>query len=65
MKPEFAKILIEELENKKVFTSNYDMVCDVCGGEIAEGDDFIFMGAKQKVCNECQGNITTALEAFV
>ena len=64
MKPDFAKILIEELENKKVFTASFDGECGVCSGDISEGEDFIFMGVKQKVCNECQGNMITALEAY-
>lgn len=59
---EIWKVLKEDIENKKPFTSAYDMDCYVCSNEIMEGDEFFFMGAKRKVCNNCLGDMIDAVE---
>jgi len=59
---EIKQILLDELENKKSYDAKWETVCDSCGDDIQEEDSFIFMGDKQKICNECQGHVTEFLE---
>jgi hypothetical protein len=55
-------ILIEEIEYKKVFAASWDTRCDECGKDILEGEDFVFMGSKKKICEDCRGDIISFLE---
>lgn len=62
MKPEFARVLLEDMNNKKVFTAKYHAVCDCCGELIEDEEDLYFYGSKQKLCGECYGGILEELE---
>jgi hypothetical protein len=56
------ELLAQELANKKSYAAHRDTFCDICAEDIPEGEDFIFMGEKKKICNVCFGEITTFLE---
>lgn len=55
-------ILLEELENKKSFTANWQTECSVGGEDIEEGDTFYFMGEKKKVCQNCFAELQEEVE---
>lgn len=57
-----AKLLIEELENKKLYEANWGTECDCCDGDIQQGDKFVFMGDKKKVCIDCVADMQDDLE---
>lgn len=59
---EIKQMLLEEIENKKSYPANYDTQCDFCTKPISGGEEFIFMGSKQKVCDECIQDIIDFLE---
>lgn len=65
MTKEIAEILLLEWENKKVFTADWDATCHKCEGDIQKGDGFVFYGQKQKLCNDCQAEVTETLEYLV
>lgn len=56
-------ILYIEMENKKWYQAQWRTFCGECGGDIDEGDDYVYLGEKgHKVCSECFGDITNYLE---
>jgi hypothetical protein len=55
-------LLLEEFEMKKKFNATWAGTCDFCAGDIDEGQEFIFMGNKNKVCDDCQMQIIAFLE---
>lgn len=59
---EIKALLLEELENKKEFNALYDTFCDVKRCVIYEGDTFIFLGNRQKVCDDCFRDIISFVE---
>ncbi len=59
---ELKEILIEELENKKIFNANRDTYCDVNGEDILQDDEFVFMGNKQKMCRQCLDDLQELVE---
>ena len=59
----FKKILLEELEYKKRFNSNWPTICDICTLDIEEQDEFVFMGDKRKMCVDCIDELESILEA--
>lgn len=58
-------ILFEEMQNKKIFNAAWNTACDICGNEINnnDGDSFIFMGNKKKICVECEEAINLYLQS--
>lgn len=56
-------VLMEELDNKKSFTANWDTECEICNQDIMEGDDFYFFGEKRKVCSNCHNEMGDQIEA--
>lgn len=63
MKPlEIKKLLLYEIENKKGYQATWKGYCDGCKGLIDEGEEFMFMGDKRKICTECQADIISFLE---
>jgi hypothetical protein len=54
------RLLINEIEQKKILRSYKDIECDECGSPINEGDDFIFV-ASEKVCSSCKDEILDRL----
>ncbi len=62
MKPDkIKKLLSAELENKKGYPAHRDTFCGNCGGDINEGEDFIFLAGK-KICTLCHADIVKWLE---
>ena len=57
-------ILIEELQSKKAFDANWQTECDIGGEDIEEGEAFVFMGNKKKVCESCMGELIEIVEAL-
>ena len=63
MKPEIIKaLLLVEMEGKLTYTAYKAGPCCSCHETIAEGDEFVFMEGKQKLCNTCLGEIIEFLE---
>jgi len=62
MKSIFKQALISELESKKEFDAMYDTDCNFCGNNIIESDPFIFIGNKEKMCNDCRYSLIEQLE---
>ena len=58
-------VINRDLENKKVFIAEYDGRCSTCSHPILEGDEFIFMGNKEKICTaSCLPEIMDHLESL-
>jgi hypothetical protein len=60
--PDIKKLLLYEIENKKGYVATWKGYCDGCRGPIGEGEEFIFMGDKRKICTECQEDVIQFLE---
>ena len=57
------ELLVEELGYKKTFNNSmYVFPCSCCKNTVEQGDEFIFMGDKKKVCINCQAEIIEYLE---
>ena len=61
---EIVDLLVEELENKKVFDVGWEIECGLCGGSLMEGDRFIFVGDKNKICMDCRGEMVDYLQGI-
>lgn len=61
---EIKGILSREMENKKVYSAEWDGRCGFCPHPILEGDSFVFMGNKEKVCDNCRKEIIEHLESL-
>lgn len=58
-------VVVRDIENKKRFTAEYDGRCATCSHPILEGDEFIFMGIKEKICTTyCLPEIQEHLESL-
>lgn len=60
---ELKEILIEELEAKKPFEAQWNVICDGCGLSIVEGEEFFFFGDKKKICSDCKASMIEVVEA--
>jgi len=58
----FKHLLIEDVQNKKLFDNKWQCQCDGCGGDIVEDQKFIFMGDRNKVCETCIDGLKMYLE---
>jgi len=60
------ELFLEELEFKRQYTAKYDFDCELCSSVIEEGDDFVFLGDKQRICLDCveemRGKLSKQLE---
>lgn len=62
---DITSVVIRDLENKKRFVAEYDGRCAGCSHPILEGDEFIFMGNKEKICTaSCLPEIMDHLESL-
>lgn len=56
-----ARLLAEDLEMKRTYDAKWETQCDSCDNTIYQGDSFIFLGDKNKVCMECTNFMQEAL----
>ena len=62
---DITSVIVRDLENKKRFTAEYDGRCSTCSHPILEGDEFIFMGNKEKICTtDCLPEIMDHMESL-
>lgn len=50
-------MLVEDLESQKTYEAYTFTGCDCCGETIEEGEEFVFMGNRRKVCLKCLGEM--------
>lgn len=65
MTREHAKLILEDLENKKHYNAKWDFACDGCGEQVFQGDALVFMGDKKKVCITCLAAMQDDLQGAV
>lgn len=53
---------IDEMRQRRTYTTQWRADCRFCGDSIEEGDALYFFGNKEKMCSDCRDNRIAALE---
>ena len=62
---QIKKLLLEDMQYKKTFNNSmYPFPCRSCKNTVGSGDEFVFLGDKQKICTNCLGEIIEYLESL-
>lgn len=55
------ELLLEDVEQKKVYDCNHPTTCDLCYNVIEEEENLYFFGNKRKICQKCYEEISEEL----
>ena len=64
MNDSIKQLLIEDFQYKRVFIARFAILCELCRNNIEEGQEFVFIGDKKKLCIACQMKFITELETL-
>lgn len=64
-KYQILKILKTEIDNKKVYQPYKATLCDYCGSDVEESDDYVFISDRKKLCRSCLAKVSSYLEGEI